>query len=220
MGNLIDRRVFPLALTLGLMAFDAAAEPSSEVAWTPETFRLVKNGDAANGQVLAEEHCAECHGESGIDEYDEVPNLAGQLDTYLYKQLVDYKSGKRANRRMRRRVRKLEASQLADLAVWYSSLSPQARGPEAPIHPLVTDGDPARMLGSCDSCHGREAEGGDLDVPTLTGQSADILVEMLEAFRDSSRTNDIYGRMRQVAEALTDDEIEALAAYYGGLPAE
>ena len=34
------------------------------------------------------------------------------------------------------------------------------------------------------------------------------------AFKEGDRSNDVYSRMRLIAEALTDEEIEALAAYY------
>jgi len=41
------------------------------------------------------------------------------------------------------------------------------------------------------------------------------------AFKEGDRSNDIYSRMRYVAEALTEEEIEALADYYAAyLPDE
>ena len=40
-------------------------------------------------------------------------------------------------------------------------------------------------------------------------------------FKEGDRGNDVYSRMRVVAEALTEAEIEGLAAYYGmAVPAE
>ena len=221
MEYLVMRKLtIPFAVGGALLFSTAAAEPSSEVAWTPDTYRFAQSGDAANGKKIAVEVCDECHGAGGVSEEDDFPNIAGQLETYLYKQLVDFKSGKRKNRKMRRRVKDLSEQELADLSAWYAQLPAEPQGPEAPVHELVTRGDPKRMITSCNACHGDEAKGGDMDVPMLKGQPADLFVEMMEDFRDGSRANDVYGRMRQAAEALSDEEIEALARYYAGLPVQ
>ena len=51
-----------------LLAFIApvmvCAEPSSQIAWTPEVLNLVKKGNADKGKVLAES-CKSCHGDKG-----------------------------------------------------------------------------------------------------------------------------------------------------------
>ena len=51
-----------------LLAFIApivvCAEPSSQIAWTPELLNLVKKGNADKGKVLAES-CKSCHGDKG-----------------------------------------------------------------------------------------------------------------------------------------------------------
>jgi cytochrome c553 len=70
------------------------------------------------------------------------------------------------------------------------------------------------MIKACASCHGRDGRGGQYDHPAIAGQHREYLVLSLEEFRDGDRTNDIYSRMRHVAAGLTDEEIEALAAYY------
>ena len=40
------------------------------------------------------------------------------------------------------------------------------------------------------------------------------LARQVRAFKDDSRRNDIYTRMRSVADKLTDREIEKLANFY------
>ena len=37
------------------------------------------------------------------------------------------------------------------------------------------------------------------------------------AYRAGTRRNDVYQRMRTIAGRLTDEEIQALAAYYQGV---
>ena len=74
----------------------AAAEPSSNVAFDAATRALLASGDPAKGkEVAANSKCKKCHSENGIAEDPDDPNLAGQLNSYLYKQLRDYQDKKR-----------------------------------------------------------------------------------------------------------------------------
>ena len=89
------------------------------------------------------------------------------------------------------------------------------------VRKLVVYGDPERLLKACSSCHGRDGRGGQFDHPAISGQIKTYLIDTMLAFKEGDRTNDIYSRMRYVAEALTEDEIEALAEYYASdLPEE
>ena len=63
------------------------------------------------------------------------------------------------------------------------------------------------------ACHGANA-GGPLETPTLPHQNREYLVRQLHAFKTGGRRNDIYTRMRSVAEKLTDREIEKLSTFY------
>ena len=82
-------------------------------------------------------------------------------------------------------------------------------------HDLVFRGDPTRLLKACASCHGRDGRGGQFDHPALSGQYPEYFIYTLTEFQEDDRTNDIYSRMRHIAQALTEEEIEALASYYG-----
>ena len=53
--------------------------------------------DAAKAQPIAAAVCAACHGPDGNSPIPTNPNIAGQHSNYLYKQLTDYKSGRRKN---------------------------------------------------------------------------------------------------------------------------
>ena len=78
---------------------------------------------------------------------------------------------------------------------------------------LVERGDPARSLPACNSCHGSTRAGRSRRrrCRTRTGNTSRV---RLRAFKDDSRRNDIYTRMRSVADKLTDREIERLANFY------
>ena len=195
-----------------LMSSGALAAPSSNVAWTVETLRLVKTGDAQHGQQLAAT-CSGCHNEAS-----EFPNLEGQLATYLYKQLQDYKSGTRTNAVMMPMTANLSDQDMADLALWYSQQNPQAgKGGEEDPTRIVANGDGPRMEPPCAVCHGGSGQGEKVDTPRLAGQKAGYLAQTLMAYKAGSRANDLYARMRLIAGKLSDQEIQQLSDYYSKL---
>lgn len=200
-----------------LASVQVHAGPSSMVAFDKPTLDILSSADPANGKEEAE-ICATCHGENGVALLHQAANLAGQRASYIYKQLKDFKDGHRIEHEMNRFARRLNDKSIADLAVWYASLPlPAYSKPDAisdNIRKLVYKGDPERLLKSCSSCHNRDGLGGQFSHPQIAGQTREYLVQSLHDFRDGSRENDVWSRMRVVAEALTDEEIEGLADFY------
>ena len=197
----------------------ASAEPSSQVAFDLATIQLLRTADAARGEALAKESkCAKCHGDAGVSEDPEDVNIAGLRDSYIFKQLKDYQDKNRDDKDMYKKTRDLDVQQMADLSVWFASQVPASvaedRNTDPAVLKLVFHGDPTRLLKACASCHGRDGRGGQFDHPALAGQYPDYLVYTLTEFKEDDRTNDIYSRMRHIAQALTEEEIEALAGYY------
>ena len=213
-----------------LLAFIApvvvCAKPSSQIAWTPELLNLVKKGNADKGKVLAES-CKSCHGDKGQGMKEEtrddevlpaIPALAGQVATYTYKQLRDYLSGSRSHVQMTGVAKGLTEQDAADLAVWFSSL-PHAEnkaGSEklARAEKMVEQGDGKRILPPCFVCHGSKGQGEKQDIPALAGQQANYFTRTLLDYKIGQRHNDVYSRMRLIAQQLSEDEIKELALYY------
>jgi cytochrome c553 len=198
----------------------ASAAPSSQIAWTPEQLNFVKKGNPQKGRELAST-CAACHGEIGISSTPAYPSLAGQLSTYLFKQMQDYADNSRDNPLMNGIAKSLSKQDMADLAAWFASqpAPPASEGAEAlaQAETLVTQGDNERLLVPCEVCHGNNGEGQKLDIPALAGQPAEYLSATLHAFKDGSRHNDVYGKMRLIAKTLSEKEIEELGVYYQNL---
>lgn len=208
-------------LSLMLAAMNSQAEPSSMVAFDAPTRALLKSGDIARGKALvSEKKCTKCHGDAGISEDDDDINLAGQVSSYILKQLLDYKSEHREERSMKKAVRKLDEQEMADLAQYYGSLPlPEpAHTITGDVMKLVKKGDHTRMLKSCNSCHGQRGQGDAFETPSLNGQKKTYFIDTIVEMQDDDRTNDIYSRMREIAKVLTEAEIEALASYYGQAP--
>ena len=77
--------------------------------------------DAAAGKTKAA-ICVACHGPEGISINPMWPNLAGQQDMYLVKQMKDFRDGKRQDPVMAPMAMSLSDDDIADLAAYYSSL--------------------------------------------------------------------------------------------------
>ncbi|MFM8333634.1 MAG: c-type cytochrome [Candidatus Methylumidiphilus sp.] len=194
----------------------AWAEPSSLVAWTPTTLKFVKQGNAENGKTLAN-GCVGCHNKDNA-----APNLDGQLPTYLYKQLLDYRNGSRKDptgtmNGMAAALLKDDQA-VADVSAWYAQ-QPPMKGPggASDSSGIVAVGDGKRMEPACASCHGRAGQGEKVDTPRLSGQKAGYLEQTLLGYKSKARGNDIYSRMRLIASKLSEQEIKLLAEYYSKL---
>jgi len=66
----------------------------------------------------------------------------------------------------------------------------------------------------CIGCHGIDGIGTSPLWPNLKGQKRAYLVKQLKAFRGGSRTD---STMSTMAQPLSDEDIDNLAAYYSGL---
>mgnify|MGYP005991473753 CR=1 FL=1 len=66
--------------------------------------------------------CAACHGANGISAIPTYPNLAGQKELYIAKQLKDYRSGTRNDPVMSSMAKPLSDEDIANLAAYYASL--------------------------------------------------------------------------------------------------
>ena len=201
----------------------AAPAPSSQVAWSAAAMREASSGDVERGRALNAENCAACHGEEGVSpDPAQFPSQAGQDVDVVWKQLHDYASGARANEVMSPIAQAMSPQQMADASAFFASLPRQPKieantAVPAEIVRLAIEGDPARNLASCNSCHG-PSRSGPTASPVLTGQSPAYIEAQLKAFASGQRHNDLYGRMRQVASLLTEEEMHRLAIYYGGRP--
>ena len=103
-----------------------AGQPASTVAWTVATCELLTQGGTARGAALATT-CNNCHGANGVSNDAAIPNLVGQTDAAIYKQLVDFKEGRRSAAVMGVYVASLLRVAMVDLAAYYASLPAPSR---------------------------------------------------------------------------------------------
>jgi len=206
-------------IAMSFVAPTVLAEPSSEVAFDLETLALLRAADPAAGQIKAKKRkCSKCHGDNGVSEDPSDANIAGMRQSYLYKQMMDFLTKKRHARDMRKPMKKLGKQDIANMATWYASQEAAQQAEQDEVDPaiekLVYEGDPSRLLKPCRSCHGRKGRGGQYSHAAIAGQNRDYFIDSLTQFKEGDRENDVYSRMRLIAEVLTDEEIEGLAGFY------
>jgi cytochrome c553 len=216
----MHKNKFIIGLLLVAASAAAGAEPSSKLAWTAENLARVHQGDATKGKQVAE-GCLSCHALGTQPEGSNFPALQGQLATYLYKQLQDYKDGSRANDIMTAIAKSLSDADMADVAAYYAAQEPP-HGTKTLLvsekgENLVERGDSKRILPPCEVCHEPNGRGQRLDVPAVAGQNAAYLEQTLLDYKSGARHNDLYGRMRSISQQLSAEEIKELARYYSGM---
>ncbi len=198
----------------------------SNVAWTADTLKIISRGDAFRGLLLGR-RCDHCHGEEGFSSVAAFPNLAGMDRLSFWKQMEDFRSGKRSSPAMEPIAQGFSERDAADLAAYFAMLPtatdsqdnrafPQAMHDSARARMairLIVFGDGQRGIPPCQSCHGpvNSVKG----APPLANQNGDYLEQQLEYFSNGFRSNDINVRMRSVARQLTAEEKTAVSEYYG-----
>ena len=86
-------------------------------------------GDPAAGREKAKV-CRTCHGMDGVGKLPNVPNIGGESDFYLTKQLKAFRKGDRRDEQMAIIARDLSDQDIADLAAYYASITFTVTVPE------------------------------------------------------------------------------------------
>jgi len=78
--------------------------------------------DLAHGRKIALTKCQMCHGLDGQAKLPEAPNLSGQTELYLVKELNAFRSGERKNDTMSLVAPTLSDDDVADVAAYYAAI--------------------------------------------------------------------------------------------------
>jgi cytochrome c553 len=184
---------------------------------------VLGDGSVEEGQTKATP-CVACHGVNGNSANPQWPNLAGQGAPYIIKQLKAFKSGERQDPLMSPMAAPLSDDDMEDLAAYFQAQT--ATGLEAEPSKvaegqrLYRGGDPVAGIAACTSCHGPSGRGvAAAGFPSIRGQHATYVATQLKAYRSGARKTDQAQNqmMRNVANRLTDAQIDAVASYVQGL---
>lgn len=167
--------------------------------------------------------CATCHMNNATDFGLAAPNLTLQSAPYLAYQLSLFRSDKRAYAAMEKQTHGLAPEQLESLASYIGRMPASdsiergdwrvsAEEDIAAAATLATQGDPARGIAACSSCH-VETMGALPLIPQLNGQEPFYLYNRLQYFSGTG-ANEVMSPMPHIAGALTLSEHRGLADYF------
>ncbi|HET7360266.1 MAG TPA: c-type cytochrome [Rhodanobacteraceae bacterium] len=164
--------------------------------------------------------CHGLHGEGGGNGFN--PRIAGKPALYLYRQLLNFRDGRRSYPLMEHMVRPLSDTYLREIADYFAAQQP----PHPPAkdwnwssdllergRTLVHEGDPRRGVPACVACHGERLTGVEPAVPALLGLPYDYISAQLGAWRTHTRGAPAPDCMAGVAAHLSDSDIGAVAAW-------
>jgi cytochrome c553 len=199
--------LWPLALLAG-----AAGAHANEAA-------AAFKPDIAKGQQLAAS-CGACHMQDGTRGLSANPILQGQLPEYIYKQLSEFKAGKRKNPVMSGMAATLSDEDMKHVAAFYGSLKAQegfAKNKDTVTlgEQIYRGGIASKQVPACAGCHSPNGSGIPAQYPRLSGQHGEYAEAQLLAFRSGLRANST--QMMAIAGKLNDLEIKAVADYVTGL---
>ena len=166
--------------------------------------------------------CAFCHGTDGQSRNPIWPNLAGLDANYVAAQLDGFARGTDGPRRTP------HASQMYGLSRWLDDEERRAVAAHYAAMPaarLDADGEPSAgqkfyaegsaEVAACAGCHGADATGvAELGAPLLAGQQPRYIAHQLRAYAAGTRDDGGSG-MAGIAQAMSDDQIAAVASYLG-----
>ncbi len=212
-------------LTISTFALLATVKSMAAGDGIDTTAQRIGGGSPIRGKEKSDAgRCQECHGSEGISTDAKVPNHAGQWADYLIKQLKNFQSGERTHQVMTVMAEDLSVEDIADIAAYFASQKPMQGEEVSRVNPLAytlfNNGDQARGIPACNSCHGINGKGKVTDTvvyPMIGGQRETYLRGQLVNWKLNERHNSPEGVMNKIASLLNEDEIDALANYISGL---
>ena len=180
-----------------------------------------EEGDPVAGKEKSKQ-CQGCHGEDGNSINPLCPNLAGQHQDYIEKQIRDFQTKNRVDSVMTGMSQSIISDQDAkDVAAYFASRKLMAGYNTDKIgHTIFREGRPEKGVAACITCHGENGKGKSDDsivFPVIGGQTKDYIAKQLRDLRSGARHNDPDNMMGNIAKQLSDEEINALADYISEL---
>jgi cytochrome c553 len=202
-----EREIFPA---------ESPAVPGapSLVVWDESNILAASDGNPVRGQFIAR-RCETCHGIEGFSSRSFTPNLAALDKEYIWKQLDDFRTGKRKSEIMQRIAAYFSMLPSTPDAQFNASFPQNMRDASLAnvARRMLSVGDPSRGIPPCQACHG--PIGYVRAAPGLGSQNSDYVLIQLDDFASKNRSNDIDLPMRTIAGQMHVDERQAVAQFYG-----
>lgn len=219
------KNIVKLLAVASLTALSASAFGASIAGNPANGKKIFENG---KGSVPA---CSSCHGDKGQgNDMMKTPRLSGQVQAFIRKQLEDFATDKRTDTTMftmNTVAKGLSPQDRADMAAFFSTneIEPEISNLKeladagTPVgrayvgKGIVSYGIPKKGVPACRSCHDYNGRGAANVYPMIGQQKYTYLVNQLNKWRDGSRANDPLAQMRKVAQNMSDQDIQDVAAF-------
>lgn len=181
--------------------------------------------DTLQQRIAACSGCHGKHGEGGNNGFN--PRIAGKPALYLYRQLLNFRAGRRSYPPMEYMVRMLPDPYLHEIAEYFAGQHPPHHPPQPHTYSaalltrgevVVRHGDVPRKVPACQACHGKSLAGVDPGIPALIGLPYDYISAQLGAWRTHTRGAVAPDCMATVATRLSPSDISAVAAWLSAQP--
>ncbi len=179
--------------------------------------------------------CTTCHG-AGVTATvgrtaNEVyfPRIAGKPTGYLLHQLQNFRDGRRHYGLMVGLVEHQSDAALMDMAVYFSALQLPYSEPQTPPpgttskamqrgQQLAMQGDAAKGIAACASCHGAQMLGVQPAIPGLLGLPRDYMAGQIGAWQTGMRRAQSPDCMAQIAKKLNPEDVNAVVTWLAAQP--
>ena len=188
-----------------------------------QTHETALMGDATAGEGKSAV-CGACHGADGNSAMAMYPKLAGQNESYIVRQLTQFKAGKRENAIMMPFASTLSEQDMHDVGAYFATK--QATPGEADeayvkrAEQLYRAGDTTLGVPACMACHGPSGRGmAGSAYPQLAGQWSEYISAKFGEWRSGTSWGDDEHAaiMPGIAKRLSEKDVAALASYVQGL---
>lgn len=169
----------------------------------------------AAGRIKADQVCSNCHGLDGLTSSGGnsalTPILTAQSRRYLLAKMKAYRDGGIEHAQMTLIARMISEQDIKRVIAWYASVPFKIS--EIPVR--IGELGPVEV---CAGCHGLDGQASEPDnpdpIPSLTAQQKEYLVMRLKEYRSGRRKHE---QMSAIAQSLSDQDIEAAAAWYSSI---
>ncbi|MCK5812698.1 MAG: c-type cytochrome [Cocleimonas sp.] len=208
-------------IALTVSSYSMATPASEEVSYNEIEAALKLEANIENGKKIYR-NCALCHSPEGWgNPTGRFPQIAGQHQKVIIKQLADIRAKNRDNPTMypfSRSTYLKDPQAMADVAAYVSSF------PMVPNN-AVGKGDDLEKgkkiyEDNCTNCHGKQGEGHNADYyPRIQGQHYQYILRQLEWIKSGKRRNADEKMVKQI-DGFTKTDLKAVADYVSRLKAD
>lgn len=192
----------------------AAEDESAPAAAAPAAKAIGPQIEGDLRTVVLTNTCAGCHGTHGASA-GAAPVIAGLNEGYFYETMKNYAENKRYSTIMGRIARGYTDEELKLISGHFANL-PWVSAEQEIDAAMASKGEALHNEKGCVGCHGAEGVSAMPNVPRVAGQYAEYMVTTMKQYADPALPIPAAAMpMRGMLSGLSDDELMALAHYYG-----